>query len=65
VSVSKGEFVLRQPELGLIAGGASFEEAAQALEELTLAYAEQFFDRLGFYMQTDRVEHMPGSCESC
>jgi Antitoxin of toxin-antitoxin, RelE / RelB, TA system len=59
VSVSKGEFVLRQPELGLIAGGESFEEAAQELEELAFAYAERFFDRLGFYMQTDRAEHMP------
>jgi len=58
-SVSEGEFVLRQPELGLVAGGESFEDAAQELEELASAYADQFFSRLGFYMQTDRAAHMP------
>jgi Antitoxin of toxin-antitoxin, RelE / RelB, TA system len=58
-SVSEGEFVLRQPELGLVAGGETFEDAVGELEELVVAYAEQFFARLGFYMQTDRATHMP------
>src|ERR1019366_986812 len=51
-SVSEGEFVLRQPELGLVAGGETFEDAARGLDELSVAYAKQFFARLGFYMQT-------------
>ncbi len=58
-SVSEGEFVLRQPELGLVAGGATFEDAARELEELSVVYAERFFARLSFYMQTDRARHMP------
>ncbi len=58
-SVSEGEFVLRQPEVGLIAGGATFDAAAGELEELAVAYADRYFERLDFYMQTDRAEHMP------
>lgn len=58
-SVSEGEFVLRQPELNLVAGGETFEQAASELEELAVAYAERYFERLGFYAQTDRVEQMP------
>jgi hypothetical protein len=57
--VSEGEFVLRQPELNLVVGGETFEQAASELEELALAYAERYFERLGFYAQTDRAEHMP------
>jgi hypothetical protein len=58
-SVSDGEFVLRQDELGLVAGGETFEQAASELEELALAYAERYFKRLHFYAQTDRAEQMP------
>jgi hypothetical protein len=58
-SVSEGEFVLRQLELNLVAGGDTFEQAASELEELAIAYAERYFERLGFYTQTDRVEQMP------
>ncbi len=29
------------------------------MQELASAYADQFFSRLGFYMQTDRAAHMP------
>lgn len=54
VSVSEGEFVVRLPELDLIAGGASYEEALEELEELVGSRAEDFLDRLDFYMQTDR-----------
>lgn len=39
-SVSEGEFVLRQSELNLVAGGETFEQAASELEELAVAYAE-------------------------
>jgi hypothetical protein len=58
-SVSDGEFVLRQPELGLLAGGDTLADAMRDLEELASTYAEQFFARLGFYMETDRAAHMP------
>jgi hypothetical protein len=58
-SVSEGEFVLRQPELDLVAGGETFEDAARELEELSGAYAERFLARLDFYMQTERAAHMP------
>jgi Antitoxin of toxin-antitoxin, RelE / RelB, TA system len=58
-SVSEGEFVLRQSELNLVAGGETFEQAASELEELAVAYAESYFERLGFYAQTDRVVQMP------
>lgn len=58
-SVSEGEFVLRQPELNIVAGGETFEQAASELEELAVAYAERYFERLDFYAQTDRAEQMP------
>ncbi len=58
-SVSDGEFVLRQTELGLVAGGETFDQAASELEDLAVAYAERYFERLHFYAQTDRAEQMP------
>ncbi len=58
-SVSDGEFVLRQSELNLVAGGETFEHAALELDELVLAYAERYFERLSVYAQTDRAEQMP------
>jgi hypothetical protein len=58
-SLSEGEFVLRQSELGLLAGGETFEQAAAELEELAIAYAERYFERLDFYAQTDRADQMP------
>ena len=58
-SVSDGEFVLRQTELNLVAGGDTFEQAAAELEDLAVAYAERYFERLNFYAQTDRAEQMP------
>jgi len=54
VSVSEGEFVVRLPELGLVAGGESYEAALEELIDLVGAQAEDFLDRLDFYMQTDR-----------
>lgn len=59
VSVSEGEFVVRLTELGLIAGGGSFDEALDELVELAEAYAEQYFARLEFYRETDRRRHLP------
>ncbi len=54
VSVSSGEFVIRLPELNLIAGGASYEAAIDELVELAEQQAQDFLDRLDYYMQTDR-----------
>ncbi len=54
VSVSDGEFVVRLPELNLIAGGASYEDALDELVELAEQQAQDFFDRLDYYMQTER-----------
>lgn len=53
VNVSEGEFILRLPELGLIAGGESFEQALDELVELVGLRAEDFLERLDFYMQTE------------
>jgi hypothetical protein len=58
-TVSEGEFVLRQEELGLVAGGATFDAAVAELEELAVASAEHYFERLGFYAQTHRAKQMP------
>ncbi len=54
VSVSDGEFVVRLPELNLIAGGASYEDALGELVELAEQQAQNFLDRLDYYMQTDQ-----------
>ena len=54
VSVSEGEFVIRLPELNLIAAGASYEAALDELVELAERQAQDFLDRFNFYMQTDR-----------
>lgn len=54
VSVSEGEFVIRLPELNLIAGGASYEDALSELVELAEQQAQGFLGRLDYYMQTDR-----------
>lgn len=59
VTVSDGEFTVRLPELGLIAGGASFDLAITELVELAEAYAEDYFDRLEFFKQTDRRRQLP------
>jgi predicted RNase H-like HicB family nuclease len=59
VSVSEGEFVVRLPELGLIAGGDSFDEALDELVELAEEYAEQYLARLEFYRETDRRQQLP------
>lgn len=54
VSVSEGEFVIRLSELNQISGGDSFEAAVEELVELVEDQARDFFDRLDFYMHTDR-----------
>lgn len=53
------EWTLISPELDLVAGGQSFDEALDDLTELAAEYAESFFERFEFYRQTDRRRHMP------
>jgi hypothetical protein len=59
VSISDGEFVVRLPELDLVAGGARYEDAVEELVELVEDYSETFLPRLDFFMQTDRRLHLP------
>jgi hypothetical protein len=59
VSISDEEFVVRLPELNLIAGGPSFEGALEELVALAEQYSEDFFSRIDFYMQTDRRHQFP------
>lgn len=50
---------MRLPELGLTAGGETFDDALDELVELAEAYAELFLERWDFYAQTDRRRHVP------
>jgi predicted RNase H-like HicB family nuclease len=59
VSVSEGTFVIRLPELNLISTGADLESALDELVELAEQQAEDFFDRLGFFLETDRRSQLP------
>jgi len=59
VSLSDGEFVVRLPQLHLVAGGESYEDAIAELVELTEEYAEDFLERWEFYRHTDRRQHAP------
>lgn len=59
VSLSAGEFVVRLPQLNLIAGGESYEDAIAELVELIEEYAEDFLERWEFYRHTDRWRHAP------
>lgn len=59
VSVSDGEFVIRLPELNLVAGGATIDEAVTELEGLAEAHADNYLDRVDFYLQTDRRRELP------
>jgi len=59
VNVSEGELVVRLPELGLVAGGESFDEALDELVELAEEYAAQYLARLAFYRETDRRQQLP------
>lgn len=59
VSVSGDEFVVRLPELNLVAGGATYDAAIEELVQLVEEYSEDFLSRFDFYMQTDRRRHVP------
>lgn len=59
VSAADGEFVIRLPELKQVAGGATLDEALDELVELVEVQAQDFLDRLDFYLQTDRRGELP------
>jgi prevent-host-death family protein len=59
VSISEGEFTVRLPELGLIAGGESLDAALDELVEIAEAYVEQYFARYEFFRETDRRRQLP------
>jgi predicted RNase H-like HicB family nuclease len=59
VTVSEEEFVIRLPELGLVAGGESLDAALDELVEIAEAYAEQYLSRYEFFRETDRRRHLP------
>lgn len=59
VSVSEGEFIIRLPELDVIAGGDTYEAALDELVEIVEIQARDFFDRLNFVRQTDRRGQLP------
>jgi len=50
-----GEWTLFSPELKLVASGESFDEALDELVGLSDQYAADYFDRLAFYLETDRA----------
>jgi predicted RNase H-like HicB family nuclease len=59
VGLSDGEFVVRLPQINLIAGGESYEDAIAELVELIEEYAEDFLERWEFYRHTNRWQHAP------
>lgn len=59
VHVHKGEFVVRLPELNLIAGSADLEAAIDELVALAEEYADVYLERVSFYRQTDRRDQLP------
>ena len=58
IAVSEGEFIIRLPEFGLIAGGATLDEAYDELVELSEVYAHDFVSRWLFFRETDRRDQM-------
>jgi len=59
VSVSEGEFIVRLPELNVIAAGETYDAALDDLVEIVETLARDFFDRLDFMLQTDRRSQLP------
>lgn len=60
VSIDGGEATAVLEELGLIGSGANFEEAMEDLVGELRRYAHRFLvERPSFYLQSDRVRHVP------
>jgi hypothetical protein len=58
ISVSDGEFIIHLPEFGLIAGGATLDEAYDELVDLAENHAHDFVSRWMFFRETDRRDQM-------
>lgn len=58
-AVSDGEYVLRLPEFGLVAGGETFDQAIAELEALAVDHAQDLLARYDFFRHTERAEHLP------
>ncbi len=54
-----GGVALWQPTLLLHAHGETVTEARQAMVSAALDYADQYLDRLDYYLHTDRAAHLP------
>jgi hypothetical protein len=59
IVLRKGEATAELPELGLLGFGSCMEEAMSDLATELSNYARRFFERAGFYMETDRRAHLP------
>jgi hypothetical protein len=59
VSIVPGEFVVRLPELNLIGGGETFDAALDDLVDVASAFAEQYFGRLRFFAESERLARLP------
>ncbi len=53
------EVTARLPELGLLGSGKTVDDALADLAEVLEEYTQLFFDRMDFYLQTDRAGHAP------
>jgi hypothetical protein len=54
-----GGMALWQPTLGLHAHGATVEESRQELVSAAQDYADQYLDRIEYYLHTDKAAHLP------
>lgn len=59
VSFGEHSVVARLPQFGLVASGANFDAAIDALHDELLEYCEDFFSDYAFYRQTSRIADLP------
>lgn len=59
VTVRPDEFVVRLPELNLVASGGSIDEALDEMVEIASAFAEQYLRRLRFHQDSEGLARLP------
>jgi hypothetical protein len=59
VVFSDGEVVVRVEQLGILAAGATFEEAVEDAVRQIREYAQEYFRDWPLYSRTDRRSHLP------
>ena len=59
LTFSRGEVTAELAPFGLLGFGASVDEALDDLLAELRAYTQRFFERSGFYGQSDRRDHWP------